>query len=139
MAEGNPLPIGAKKMLHVESFDHIVLNVADVPRSLRWYSDVLGLEGVRVAEWEAGKAPFPSVRVSESTIIDLIEGERSGENLNHFCMVVSADDLTTVRESGAFEIERDNPGQRLYGARGLAEGIYINDPDGNLLELRAYS
>jgi catechol 2,3-dioxygenase-like lactoylglutathione lyase family enzyme len=97
-------------MLHVEAFDHIVLNVGDVARSLSWYRDVLGLDGVRVAEWEAGDAPFPSVRVNESTIIDLIEGERSGENLNHFCMVVSAEDLATVRESGAFEIERDNPG-----------------------------
>lgn len=126
-------------MLHVEAFDHIVLNVEDVARSLSWYRDVLGLDGVRVAEWESGDAPFPSVRVSEGTIIDLIEGERSGENLNHFCMVVSAEDLATVRESGAFEIERDNPGQRLYGARGLAEGIYIKDPDGNLVELRAYN
>jgi catechol 2,3-dioxygenase-like lactoylglutathione lyase family enzyme len=126
-------------MLHVEAFDHIVLNVTDVARSLSWYRDVLGLDGVRVAEWESGDAPFPSARVSESTIIDLIEGERTGENLNHFCMVVSAEDLATVRESGAFEIERDNAGQRLYGARGLAEGIYIKDPDGNLLELRAYN
>ena len=126
-------------MLHVEAFDHIVLNVTDVARSLSWYRDVLGLDGVRVAEWESGDAPFPPVRVSESTIIDLIEGERTGENLNHFCMVVSAEDLATVRESGAFEIERDNAGQRRYGARGLAEGIYIKDPDGNLLELRAYN
>jgi catechol 2,3-dioxygenase-like lactoylglutathione lyase family enzyme len=126
-------------MLHVEAFDHIVLNVTDVARSLTWYREVLGLNGVRVREWESGEAPFPSVRVSESTIIDLIEGQRSGENLNHFCMVVSAEDLVTVRESGEFEIERDNPDQWLYGARGLAKGIYIKDPDGNLLELRAYS
>ena len=29
--------------------------------------------------------------------------------------------------------------QRLYGARGLAEGVYIKDPDGNLLEFMVYS
>ena len=125
-------------MLHVEAFDHIVLNVADVPRSLSWYRDVLGLDGVRVAEWESGDAPFPSVRVSESTIIDLIEGERSGENLNHFCLVVEPGDLDLVRESGEFDVARDNPDQKLYGTRGLATGVYIRDPDGNMIELRAY-
>ena len=73
-------------MVTVEAFDHIVLNVSDLERSLAWYTGTLGLEPVRVDEWRAGEAPFPSVRVSASTLIDLVEGERSGENLNHFCL-----------------------------------------------------
>jgi catechol 2,3-dioxygenase-like lactoylglutathione lyase family enzyme len=125
-------------MLHVQEFDHIVLNVVDVGRSLEWYMGTLGLDGVRVDEWRAGEAPFPSVRVTTDTIIDLIEGERSGENLNHFCLVVEPGDLDLVRESGEFDVARDNPDQKLYGARGLATGVYIRDPDGNLIELRAY-
>ncbi|HJN93000.1 MAG TPA: VOC family protein [Dehalococcoidia bacterium] len=124
--------------MHVQEFDHIVLNVADVGRSLGWYMERLGLDGVRVEEWRAGEAPFPSVRVTADTIIDLIEGERGGENLNHFCLVVDAADLDEVRASGEFDVVRDNPDQRLYGARGLATGIYIRDPDGNMIELRSY-
>ena len=44
-------------------------------RSLDWYTGQLGLAPVRVDEWRAGQCPFPSVRVSQETIIDLIEGE----------------------------------------------------------------
>ncbi len=126
--------------MRVQALDHIVLAVADVERSLAWYCGALGLEPVRADEWRAGDAPFPSVRVSADTIIDLIErggGEPAGRNLDHFCLVVSAGDLEYVRASGGFEIARD-PDFALYGARGLADGLYIRDPDGNEIELRAY-
>jgi len=130
-----------RAMLHVEALDHIVLAVADVERSLAWYCGRLGLAPLRAAEWRAGAAPFPSVRVSADTIIDLIPaaaGAPAGRNVDHFCLVVSAADLAQVRGSDAFEIARD-PDFALYGARGLADGLYIRDPDGNEVELRAYS
>ena len=128
-------------MLHVEALDHIVLAVADVGRSLAWYCGALGLAPVRVDQWRAGDAPFPSVRVSAGTIIDIVEvgeGAPAGRNVDHFCLVVAAEDLAAVRASDAFEIVRD-PDFALYGARGMADGLYIRDPDGNEIELRAYS
>ncbi len=127
-------------MVQITAMDHIVLRVADVERSLRWYTEQLGLGPVRVDEWRAGDCPFPSVRVSGETIIDLIAGDVDLElrNLDHFCMVVSAADLAAVRASGEFSIVRD-PDFALYGARGYADGLYISDPDGNEIELRAYA
>lgn len=125
-------------MVRVQALDHIVLNVSDVERSLAWYCERLGLAGERVAEWRAGTVPFPSVRIDAHTLIDLQESTRSGENLNHFCLVVGAGDLEAVRRSGEFEIVRDDPKQPLFGARGLATGIYVRDPDGNVVELRSY-
>ena len=62
----------------VRGLDHIVLNVVDAERSMRWYCDRLGLEPERYEEWKAGEAPFVSVRIDEGTIIDLFETERSG-------------------------------------------------------------
>ena len=126
-------------MIEVRAMDHIVLRVLDVERSLRWYTEQLGLAPVRVDEWRDGDCPFPSVRVSAETIIDLIAGDVAMEtrNLDHFCMVVSAEDLAEVRTSGEFTIVRD-PDFELYGARGYADGLYIADPDGNEIELRAY-
>ncbi len=53
----------------VVGFDHVVVNSADVERSLAWYCDELGLEAVRVDEWRRGEVLFPSVRVSRETII----------------------------------------------------------------------
>ena len=48
--------------VHVVGFDHVVLNVADVERTLSFYCDRLGLTGERVDEWRDGNAPFPSAR-----------------------------------------------------------------------------
>ena len=133
--------------MKIVEMDHIVLNVADVDRSLHFYCDLLGVEPERVDEFRAGKAPFPSVRITEDTIIDLfppkmagsppVEGRR--ENLNHFCLVVDSDDLIAVRDQLA---TADHPSQegpvRRWGARGNALSIYLKDPDDNTVEIRTY-
>lgn len=123
-------------MIRVQALDHIVLDVADVERSLAWYRDVLGLPGERVDEWRAGRAPFPSVRIDASTIIDLFAADRTGENLNHFCVVVEPCDLQAVADSGRFDVV-DGPAPR-WGARGDGTSLYVRDPDGNVVELRYY-
>lgn len=123
-------------MLHVEAVDHLVLVVADVERSVAWYRDVLGLGVERMEEWKEGKVPFPSVRINEGTVIDIIKGQRGGENVDHFCLVVSPVDLEAVKASGVFEVV-EGPVPR-WGARGMATSIYVRDPDHNLVELRHY-
>lgn len=128
-------------MIRVQALDHIVLNVADVERSLAWYCDVLGLPGERVDEWRAGQTFFPSVRIDASTIIDLFASpgagaERGTENLNHFCIVVEPCDLQAVADSGRFDVV-DGPATR-WGARGDGTSLYVRDPDGNTVELRYY-
>ncbi|MFD7666646.1 VOC family protein [Streptomyces sp. NPDC059788] len=122
--------------MRVIAFDHLVLNVADAERALGFYCGPLGLEPVRVEEWRAGEVPFPSVRVSPSTIIDLVEGERGGSNVDHICLTVEPLDWQQVVDSGAFTVV-DGPGRR-YGARGDAQSLYVLDPDGNTVELRWY-
>src|SRR3954454_23609037 len=118
--------------------DHIVLVVADVERSVAWYVDALGLEALRLEEWRAGEVFFPSVRVNESTIIDVLAGARAtdGVNVDHLCLVVEPTDLASVVESGRFEVV-EGPVTR-WGARGEGTSIYVRDPDANLVELRYY-
>jgi catechol 2,3-dioxygenase-like lactoylglutathione lyase family enzyme len=123
-------------VIRVQALDHIVLNVADVERALAWYCDVLGLPGERVDEWRAGEAPFPSARIDVGTIIDFFAAERSGENLNHVCLVVEPCDLQAVADSGRFEVLA-GPAPR-WGARGDGVSLYVRDPDGNTVELRYY-
>ncbi|MBN3929147.1 VOC family protein [Streptomyces verrucosisporus] len=122
--------------MRVIAFDHLVLNVEDVERSLDLYCGPLGLEPVRVEEWRAGKVPFPSVRVSDTTIIDLVAGPRSGSNVDHICLVVEPLDWQEAVDLGTLTVV-DGPGPR-FGARGTAESVYILDPDGNTVELRWY-
>ncbi|TQK50062.1 catechol 2,3-dioxygenase-like lactoylglutathione lyase family enzyme [Streptomyces sp. SLBN-118] len=125
--------------MRVIAFDHLVLNVADIERSLAFYTGSLGLQPVRVEEWRADKVPFPSVRVSATTIIDLVEepAERpEGSNVDHICLVVEPLDWQQVIDSGVFTV-LDGPDER-FGARGTAVSLYVQDPDGNTVELRWY-
>lgn len=125
-------------MVRVTGIDHLVLNCADVDASLAWYTDRLGLEGVRVAEWRSGAAPFPSVRIDDASIIDLLDAPRSGVNVDHVCLVIEPTDLGALADSGDFDIVGDGPVSGLFGARGVATSLYVRDPDGNVVELRCY-
>jgi catechol 2,3-dioxygenase-like lactoylglutathione lyase family enzyme len=122
--------------IEVTAFDHLVLACADVEATLTWYIDRLGLAPVRVDEWRAGAAPFPSVRISADTIIDLVPGDPVDGRLDHICVVVAPTDLEAVARSGEFEVV-DGPGPR-FGARGMGTSLYVRDPDGLVVELRYY-
>ncbi|MFE2377334.1 VOC family protein [Streptomyces sp. NPDC059398] len=131
--------------MRVIGFDHLVLNVADIERSLGFYCGSLGLEPVRVEEWRAGDAPFPSVRVSAGTIIDIVRtpesaaGTAGRANVDHICLVVEPLDWQQSIDSGELDgfTVVDGPGER-FGARGSAQSVYVRDPDGNTVELRWY-
>ena len=76
------------------------------------------------------------MRVDEYTIIDLLAAPRTGENADHVCLVVDPVDLDAVKASGRFEVV-DGPATR-FGARGNGTSLYVQDPDGNTVELRHY-
>ncbi|HUI04065.1 MAG TPA: VOC family protein [Acidimicrobiales bacterium] len=122
--------------VQVRGFDHLVLNVADTERSLSFYCGELGMTPVRVEQWRRKEVFFPSVRVDDGTIIDLVEVPRTGENADHFCVVVERTDFDALKASGRFEVV-DGPDRR-FGARGEGTSLYIRDPDRNMVELRYY-
>ncbi len=79
---------------------------------------------------------FPSVRIDDTTIIDVFPTERTGENLNHFCLVVEGGDVAAIAQDPDFEVV-DGPDRR-WGARGDGLSVYVLDPLGNTVELRSY-
>jgi catechol 2,3-dioxygenase-like lactoylglutathione lyase family enzyme len=125
--------------IHIAGFDHLVLKVGDVERSLAWYVEMLGLGPERVEAWRAGTVPFPSVRVSPDVVIDLIPaaGPVGERNMDHMCLVADAETVAAIdadRES--FRVVA-GPVDR-WGAHGVASSIYILDPDDYLVEIRTY-
>ncbi len=122
--------------MRVTGLDHIVLDCADVERSVAWWRDELGVEPLRLEEWRRGEVPFVSVRLDEHTIIDLLAAERTGENVNHVALTVDDVDLEDLAASGRFDVV-GGPAT-LFGARGIGRGLYVRDPDGNVIELRTY-
>jgi catechol 2,3-dioxygenase-like lactoylglutathione lyase family enzyme len=123
----------------ITGFDHLVLRCADVEHTLAWYVDALGLEPVREDEWRAGAVPFPSVRVSRETIIDLIPaaGAVTERNVDHFCLVADRATVDAIAaDRDTFRVV-DGPGPR-FGAQGDGWSVYVQDPDDNVIEIRSY-
>ena len=127
---------GVDPAVRVVGLDHVVLIVADVEASVQWYRDVLGMAIERLEPWRRGEVPFPSARVDATTIIDLVQGNPNGVNVDHVALVVESVDLGELAASGRLVVE--GPPRRLSGARGAGEGLYVRDPDGHRIELRVY-
>lgn len=118
------------------AIDHIVLVARDVEVTLAWYQQHLGLSGLKVDKWRRGEVPFPSLRVNGHTIIDVLHGDPDGGgHVAHLCFAVSPDDLAALKADPTLEIEDE--GIR-FGARGNGPSIYVRDPDGLTVELKAY-
>jgi glyoxylase I family protein len=110
-----------------------------------FYSRVVGLTPLRLDEFEAGQAPFPSVRVSEDSIIDLMPvqmaaDDSAGHPVNHVCLALSKPEFDALDQR--LQAEGVDTRKRLrhsFGAQGWApETYYFADPDGNVLEARYY-
>lgn len=124
--------------------DHIVLNVADMDRMLDFYVRIMRFHPERLEEYRAGAVGFPSVRLNDSTIIDLFDAADDGApaatpNLNHFCIAVSKTDFAALqarlKDNG---VTLDGPPGTRWGARGDATAISFADPEGNVIEVRYY-
>ena len=116
--------------------DHVVLVSPDPERLVAWYAEQLGMEVLRLEEWRRKAVPFVSLRVSPTFLVDVMQGDRTGTNVDHLALTVTGVDLDELAASGRFEVEI-GPAD-LFGARGQGRGIYIRDPAGNLVELRTY-
>lgn len=116
--------------------DHIVLLSPDPERLVAWYRDELGLQAERLDEWRRQEVLFVSLRVSDGFLVDIVQSDRSGVNVDHLALVVEDVDLDELAASGRFEVDM-GPAD-LFGARGMGRGLYLRDPDGNKVELRTY-
>lgn len=128
--------------------DHIVINAVDINNSLHFYTKILGLPSERIEEFENNLVPFPSVRLTKDTIIDLFPKKlwekTSPEsvcrpNLNHFCLSTSKKNWELLQgrlKENKISID-DGPVNR-WGAHGTGVSIYFRDPDENVIEVRYY-
>ena len=137
------------------TIDHVVLWVDDAARAVEFYTRVIGLEPVRIEGFRADTSPFPSVRVAGGSILDLVPrasapaarryvGEAvpsaAGGPINHVCLAMDRPALESlVARLDAAGITRTTHPEPSYGARGWTRAwFYLQDPDGNVLEIRSY-
>lgn len=121
-------------MLTYRGIDHVVLRVVDIEIMRRFYCDVLGATHVAYRP-EFGMS---HLRVG-AAMIDLVKGERTGKNMDHFCLRVEPFDpeaiVAHLRKHG---VEVGDIRNR-FGAEGNGISIYLNDPEGNTVELKGPS
>ena len=141
-AAGYPARVSKKVLL-----DHIVLNVHDIETMLMFYVDLVGLAPERIEEFRCGEALFPSVRINEDTLIDLMppamwehgDAAGPGRNLDHFCLNLPRHEwqAAIARLETAGHAVEAGP-MTLWGAHGDAIAVYLRDPENNRVELRYY-
>ena len=122
-------------MFTIKTLDHVVLRVADIDRTIAFYCGVLGcreerrVESIGLVQLRAGDA-----------LIDLIPagnppGSASG-NMDHLALRIEpfdADALSAYLSGNGIAV-----GELAdrYGAEGPGPSLYIEDPDGNTVELK---
>lgn len=138
--------------------DHVVVWVEDPIKSVEFFDKVVGFEGMRVEEFHAGKTLFPSVRISEHSILDLmpralapklnqrmasmskVMEASAGHPVHHICVAMTKAELDALEArllangTPAFAVMENS-----FGAQGLApRTFYFHDRDGNVFEARYY-
>jgi catechol 2,3-dioxygenase-like lactoylglutathione lyase family enzyme len=123
--------------LGVTGVSELVLEVADLERAERFYTDVLGLPVVE--RWQDREAVW--LMVGDRTRIGLwtpqvgLAGGRGGAHV-HYAMHVAADRydaaVAALRERGQ-EVE-----EHRFPAYDESRAAYVTDPDGNVVELWTY-
>lgn len=116
--------------MRVLQLNHVAIHVADVPASVRFYREVLGLEEI---PRPAFRFPGAWLRLGADQELHLI-GERaepvhSHNRGNHYALLV--DDIDAWE---AFFKERGTEYWRQQRPDGAFQ-IYVTDPDGHVIEL----
>src|SRR5258708_3134805 len=119
--------------MQVTGFDHVVLAVEDVERSLACYTGVPRFPPTRVEDARPGRPGGPGRPGRPGGPGGPGRpggpGSVADRNVDHICLVVEPMDLVAWAAGAGQEII-DGPGPR-FGARGVATSIYIRDPDAN--------
>jgi catechol 2,3-dioxygenase-like lactoylglutathione lyase family enzyme len=130
--------------IRIDAIDHIVLRVVDLDRMLRFYCGVLGcvierrLDGLGLLQLRAGASLIDLVTVSGK--LGAAGGAapgREGRNVDHFCLRLSAFDEVAIRAHLARHGVAVGETASRYGAQGEGPSLYIEDPEGNVVELKA--
>ncbi len=130
-------------MIEVKSIDHIVLRTSNISAMLYFYQDVLGcpvesvLPDLGLTQLRAGDSIIDLVSVdSELGRLGGKAPTQNGRNLDHFCLQIEAvEEQDLVRYLNEHNVDVTEFEER-YGAQGFGRSAYIEDPEGNVVELK---
>ena len=133
-------------MIEIQAIDHIVLRTDKVRELIQFYCDVLGCTIERETTKEVG---LTQLRAGNA-LIDIADvngkiGKAGGDaptalgnNMDHFCLQISPFDERKLKTYLDSKEVKGGEFHDRYGAQGMGRSIYIKDPAGNTIELRAF-
>jgi catechol 2,3-dioxygenase-like lactoylglutathione lyase family enzyme len=127
-----------------ERFDHIVLTVADIDASVRFYARALGLahevfKGPDGQTRHALKLGRQKINLQDRATVTPTKARQPTFGSGDFCLIaaVALDEVLEHLRAEGIAIEA-GPVPRT-GALGALRSIYFRDPDGNLVEVAEYA
>jgi catechol 2,3-dioxygenase-like lactoylglutathione lyase family enzyme len=128
----------------VLGLDHVVLRVADLPRAIAFYENVLGcreerrIDALGLIQLRAGRSLIDLVDVAQP--LGRNGGAPPGEggrNVDHLALQLRGFDEAELRAHLLRHGVEPGEVRQLYGAEGTGPAMYVRDPDGNTVELKA--
>ena len=126
----------------IHGIDHLVLRVSNLGASRKFYEGLLGcvmereLPDLGLYQLRAGRQLIDLVPVGGKLAGDA-EVVQKNKNLDHFCLTISPFEPEAITKRMVLAgVVCSEVGSR-YGADGYGLSIYIIDPDGNTVELKA--
>lgn len=131
----------------VQRLDHVVLRVRDLDIAEGFYRDVLGCEVVRRRDDLGLRHLRAGASMIDLVSVDGTLGRRGGSaagsegrNLDHLCLRIEPfDEASIVRHLVRHYIAPHGPATSNFGAEGDGLSLYVDDPDGNSIELKGPS
>ncbi|WP_374603924.1 VOC family protein [Niveibacterium sp.] len=128
----------------VQRIDHVVLRVRDPAQAVAFYQGVLGCRLVRrrddlgLFHLRAGASMIDLVALDGP--LGRLGGAAAGaegRNVDHLCLRVEPFDEAALRTHlAAHGITPHGPAEMNFGAEGDGLSLYVDDPDGNRIELK---
>ncbi len=133
-------------MIELSHIDHIVLRVIDPDKMTAFYCKVLGCsverrqDEIGLIQLRAGSCLVDLVPVSGK--LGRAGGAApgtEGRNVDHVCFKVDPFDPDAIGRHLALFNVAAGPVETRYGAEGQGPSIYLQDPEGNTIELKGPS
>lgn len=131
----------------VQRLDHVVLRVVDLDRAETFYREVLACEVVRRRDDLGLRHLRAGASMIDLVAVDGALGKRGGSgagsegrNLDHLCLRIEPfDEAAIARHLAQHGIAAHGPATSNFGAEGDGLSLYLDDPDGNTIELKGPS
>jgi catechol 2,3-dioxygenase-like lactoylglutathione lyase family enzyme len=125
--------------MRIDRLDHLVLTVADVDRTVAFYTVVLGM---REETFGAGRRAVSfgrqKINLHQAGREFEPKAERPTPGSADLCFITDASLEAVQRHLAELEVSIEEGPVARTGALGPIQSVYIRDPDGNLVEISTY-